>query len=141
MAPTFEDWCASVPPTIASDPLWRMEIVRWSTWAGVLAIADAASVRRVPACYRIADQLARAAGSVSANLWEGLWRPSALDRARYVTIALGSLRETQAWYLMTREAFPAEQFEDRMQLLLSIRRMLRAILRNHYRRIPARAPR
>jgi len=47
------------------------------------------------------DQFERASLSVVLNLAEGSAKPSAKDRARFYSIALGSLRETQAILALT----------------------------------------
>ena len=42
------------------------------------------------------DQLSRAASSVALNLAEGAGRATSKDQRKYFTIAMGSLRESQA---------------------------------------------
>jgi four helix bundle protein len=120
---------------MTSDLLWRLDVVRLAGWAGQLAAEDVAAVRSSSAGFRVADQLLRAVGSIGANLWEGLGRMSPLERARFATYALGSVREAMSWYLLARASFPAETFEQRMELLFRIRNMLIALLRNLSRRL------
>jgi four helix bundle protein len=44
--------------------------------------------------FRFCDQIRDASRSGPANLWEGFWRYSPRENARFVRIALGSLGET-----------------------------------------------
>jgi hypothetical protein len=37
---TFDEWLAEVPPELAQDPLWRMEVYRLAVFAGDLAWQD-----------------------------------------------------------------------------------------------------
>jgi four helix bundle protein len=135
MGPTYEQWLETVPKAVTSDAVWRMEAVRRAAWAGQHAVEDAVLVQRLPGCHRVADQLVRATGSIIADLWEGLGRTSVLDRARYVSYSLESLREAMSWYLLARSAFPSERFDARLEELVAIRRILIAFLRNHHRRM------
>jgi four helix bundle protein len=52
------------------------------------------------------EQMARAASSVALNLSEGSARPSATERRRFYTIALGSVRECQTILELTPNASP-----------------------------------
>lgn len=45
----------------------------------------------------VGKQLVRAADSIGANIAEGTGRGSYKDNARFITIARGSLAETQHW--------------------------------------------
>jgi four helix bundle protein len=49
-----------------------------------------------PAPSYLRDQLNRASSSIALNLAEGSGRPSKKEQARFYSIALGSLRESQA---------------------------------------------
>lgn len=53
-------------------------------------------VRAIPAPAYIRDQLQRASLSVVLNLAEGSAKPTPKERRRFYSIALASLRETQA---------------------------------------------
>jgi four helix bundle protein len=119
---------------MTSDPNWKLDVVRLATWATELALADASFVRGAPGCAKVADQLARAVGSISANLWEGLGRTSPRDKARYVAYALESTREAISWYVMIRKHLPPRSLSRRLAVLVRVRQMLVAFLRNHHRR-------
>ena len=55
------------------------------------------------------DQFDRASLSVVLNLAEGSAKPTAKDRARFYSIAFGSLRETQAILALTGHAAQLQQ--------------------------------
>ena len=61
------------------------------------------------------DQLNRASSSVALNLAEGSAKPSARDQARFYSIAMGSLRESQAAIeLIAAEADELRAMGDRL---------------------------
>jgi four helix bundle protein len=77
---------------------------------------------------KIAGQLYAAIGSIASNLGEGYAHSSGRDRARIFEYALGSARESMAWY---RTAFPVlgkVVVQQRLEKLEEIRRMLIAII-------------
>ncbi|MBI5288794.1 MAG: four helix bundle protein [Chloroflexi bacterium] len=79
--------------------------------------------------YRLVDQLSRAVASVPANIAEGQARGTAKEFAHFLSIARGSLMETQTYltlavrlgYLSDTEAGPA------LNLITEISKMLTAL--------------
>ncbi len=80
---TFNEWVESVPRELKEDPLWRMEVYRLSVFVADLAWPDLTKLIKDRRTISLADQLYRAAGSVSANIAEGYGRQSGKDQARY----------------------------------------------------------
>jgi four helix bundle protein len=66
-----------------------------------LAVALFHDCQRLKLRAPFKDQFERASLSVVLNLAEGSAKPTAKDRARFYSIALGSLRETQAILALT----------------------------------------
>ncbi len=124
----YSDWLATVPPTITTDPLWKMQLYRQALFAGELAWHDCDILRKQAASRAIADQLIRSAGSVSANIAEGYSRSGGKDRARFYEFAMGSARETRDWYYKAKHILNPDVIEHRMQLQSEIVRQLLNII-------------
>ncbi len=79
---------------------------------------------------RITDQLLRAAASVPANIAEGHARGTRKDYAHFVTIARGSLAETETFLLLAVEVGLVTQVDVKpaADLLDEIERMINALL-------------
>jgi len=62
--------------------------------AEVVRLSNAPAARRD---FKFRDQLVPAAASIAANIAEGYGRSAHADFARFIAIAIGSLRETETW--------------------------------------------
>ena len=71
-------------------------------------------VRDLKLPRHLKDQLLRAASSISLNLMEGRGKPTRCDQLRYFHIAMGSTRECQAVFALTR---PDEEITRLLDLL------------------------
>jgi four helix bundle protein len=120
----FQDWLAQIPSEITDDPLWKSEVYRLALFLGDLAWHDAVKVAQKPFARSLADQLLRAAGSISANVCEGYSRASGKDQARFYEYALGSAREARDWYFKARNVLEQEATDHRLNLLSQIIRQL-----------------
>jgi len=94
-----------VPEEITDDAVRKVEAYRLGLFLADLAWFDAANLLEERRSRRIADQLARAAGSIGANIEEGYSHRSGKERARYYTYSLGSARETRGSYFKGRHVF------------------------------------
>lgn len=117
-----DEWERGVPAAVSRDLLWKLNVYRAALYLLELAIRDA-KVLRTRRRDTIADQLVRAAGSVSANISEGYSRSSPADRVRLLDYALGSARECITWYQAASDVFPLPTLEARQDLLGRIRGM------------------
>jgi four helix bundle protein len=81
--------------------------------------------------YALADQLRRAAVSISANIAEGSRRTHQPDFARFLNIAEGSAAELESLLQLTVELGyrPTEDIADILQELDELQRMLLAFRR------------
>jgi four helix bundle protein len=120
----YQEWLAQVPAEIRDDPLWKSEVYRLALFLGDLAWHDASKLTEKPFARSIADQLLRAAGSISANVCEGYSRASGKDQARFYEYALGSAREARDWYFKARHILGEEATQHRLTLLSQIIRQL-----------------
>lgn len=119
---TQEEWEAGQPGAITRDLLWKLHVYRAALFLLHGALGDAKELRRNRR-YAIADQLVRAAGSVSANIAEGYSRSGTADRVRLLDYALGSARECITWYQAAADVLPLPVLEARHELLSRIRGM------------------
>ncbi|WP_412060230.1 four helix bundle protein [Rubrivirga sp. IMCC45206] len=126
----FQDWESTVPESIRGDVLWRMTVYRLALFLGDLSWDDVTTLHRDGRTRRIADQLYRAVGSISANVAEGYSRGSGKDRARFYEYSLGSAREARDWYFKGRHLLGAEITTHRLDLLAEICRQLLGTIRN-----------
>ena len=80
--------------------------------------------------YRLTSQLLRAAASVPANIAEGHARGTRKDYAHFVSIARGSLAETETILLLLVEVelLKSDQVEGALQLCAETGRMLNGLI-------------
>ena len=91
-------------------------------------LEDAEVIRQNPLTDKIAAQLYTAVGSIPANIVEGYSRSSGRDRARIFEYALGSARESIEWYESSKHLLERDTFDDRIQVLNEIARLLLAVI-------------
>ena len=121
---TFEDWAATVPRFVRSDPLWTVAAYRKSLFLSDLAWPDVTKLMSDRRTISLADQLYRAVGSVGANVAEGYSRGTGKDRVRFYEYALGSAREARDWYYKGRHVLGERVLNHRCELLAEIIRLL-----------------
>ena len=120
----YAEWLTTVPPEIAHDPIWKLEVYKLALFAGDIGWNDVLALSKNNLMWSVADQLHRSLGSISANLTEGYSRSKGLDRARFIEISLGSARESRDWYYKSRHVLPADVVKHRMELVTKIISML-----------------
>jgi four helix bundle protein len=109
-----------------SDPLERVTAYQLALVVADMVRRDVEEMRKDVVMREVAGQLLRAAGSVAANTAEGYARGTAADRKKFYEYALGSERETEAWYHTAGK----EPSADLRARLLSIRRLLLTMIRH-----------
>jgi four helix bundle protein len=124
------EWEASIPESIRGDALWRMTLYRLALYLGDLAWEDVTALHSDGRTRRVADQLYRAVGSISAIVAEGYSRGSGKDRARFYEYALGSAREARDWYYKARHKLGDDVANARLDLLADICRQLLGTIGN-----------
>jgi four helix bundle protein len=124
VAVTYEQWEATVPKEFTRDSLWKMESYRLGLFLADLAWHDALKLTKNRLTLGVADQLFRAASSVSPNLSEGYSRGTGKDRARFYEYALGSVRECRDWYYKARHVLDEAVIQHRLDLCIQLTRLL-----------------
>ena len=89
---------------------------------------DVERLRHHRVTEKVSAQLYAAVGSIVANIAEGYSRSSGRDRARIFEYALGSVRESMAWYESAEPVLSATIVRERLDTLEEIRRLLLAII-------------
>jgi len=120
----YKTWEQGVPEAYRVDSLWKMTAYRRALYLSDLCWEDAQALLKDRRTISVADQLYRAVGSISANLAEGYSRVSGKDRALFYQYALGSTREARDWYFKARHVLGAETFNQRVEILTEILRLL-----------------
>src|SRR5256885_54411 len=110
------------------DPLFRMRAYQIASELVAEAWKDAQILRHHRTTEKISGQLYAAVGSIAANLAEGYSRSSGKDRARIFEYALGSTRESMAWFRSAEPVLAHEIVRARLDKLETIRRLLLAII-------------
>ena len=120
----YTDWLPTVFPEITNDPLWHMEVYRFSLFIGDIAWFDVCKLAQDRRMLEVSDQLYRSVGSISANIAEGYSKASKKDQARFYEYSLGSAREARDWYFKARHVLSNEVALHRIRLLVQIIRPL-----------------
>ena len=125
---SFRDWLTAVPAEIKADSLWKMKAYQLALFAGNIGWRDVSKLTTDRRTRDIADQLYRALSSISANLAQGYSRGTGRDRARFYEDALGSARESRAWYFQARHVLDEKVVNHRLKLLTEIIRLTLAMI-------------
>ena|SRR6266480_306393 len=110
------------------DPLQRMRAYRLACELVGESWKDAERLTHHRTMEKVSGQLYAAVGSIVANLAEGYAHSSGKDRARIFEYALGSARESIAWFRSAEPVLGSEVVIKRIEKLDEIRRMLMAII-------------
>ena len=127
---TYDEWEATVPAVLKGDAVWRVQAFRLASYLARCAMDDTGALAGDARYLGQLNQLARAAGSVAANIGEGYARLSAADRVRYYEYALGSAAECKSWYLSLAPALAGDTLGSRLELLASITRLLLTMIKS-----------
>ncbi|MCI0475662.1 MAG: four helix bundle protein, partial [Anaerolineales bacterium] len=117
---SFEEWQTSVSNIIRADPLWKSAAYQKALFLYDLSWFDCDYLMDDTRGRKLAGQLIQASSSISANIEEGFGKGLGPDYARYLSIALGSSRETRGWYWRARHKIPMAVVEHRMALASEI---------------------
>ncbi|MEJ5199000.1 MAG: four helix bundle protein [Anaerolineae bacterium] len=114
---TYEEWEATVPLTLRTDPVWQFFAYRKALFLYDLMWDDCTTLMSDPRGRAVADQLTRSIGSISANIEEGYGRGFGKDRDHFLRISVGSARESKGWYFRARRLLAPELLARRLSLL------------------------
>ena len=123
------EWERKQPDAITKDPLWTLNCYRESMFLVDAVRDDAAKLAPHASLSDARGQLLTAVGSIAANIAEGYGRMTAADRAKFLSYALGSVREAITWYRALRPEGGDDPTADRVDRLARMRRMLIGLLK------------
>jgi four helix bundle protein len=122
------DPAPEIPQGKREDPLHRMRAYRLACELVSESWQDAEKLTHHRTMEKVSGQLYAAVGSIAANLGEGYAHSSGKDRARIFEYALGSTRESIAWFRSAEPVLGSEVVARRVEKLEEIRRLLLAII-------------
>ncbi len=125
---SFGDWAETVPSVIKAGPLWGSIFYQRALFLYDLCWYDCEVWSDDPRGRAVAQQIIRSCGSISANMEEGYGRGFGKDYARFLSISLGSARETKGWYFRGRHLMKPDVFEHRISLVDEVISMLIPII-------------
>jgi four helix bundle protein len=125
---SFENWLTTIPEDLTADSLWDYVAYQKALFLHDLVWFDCELLMKDPRGLAIVKQIMTAGGSISANIEEGYSKGFGLDYARYLTIALGSARETRGWYWRGRRLLPPDVLQHRFALLKEIIALLKTTI-------------
>lgn len=120
----FEAWKGTVHTSIRNDPLWNFQVYPKTLLIYNLVWEDCEYLLKDVRGRKIADQIIRSVGSVSANIEKGYGRGYGKDYGYHLRIAIAEARESRGWYWKGRKLLPPEVLDYRMKLLSEIIAML-----------------
>jgi len=127
---SFEAWKETVHANIRNDPLWNFQVYPKALFIYDLVWEDCEYLLKDVRGKKVAEQLIRSAGSVSANIEEGYGRGFGKDYGYHLRIAIAEARESRGWYWKGRRLLPADVLDHRMKLFSEIIAMLAPNLDN-----------
>lgn len=132
----FVQWQSSSVHHESFDPLWKLEAYRLARFAVTRAWDDSTALHRATLGASTAVQLWRAMSTVPAQIAEGYSRSSLADRLRFLEYALGSVRESIAWYGAAALILPKRDMSASVAALISLRRLLLVMIASPRTRLP-----
>lgn len=112
----YEEWEVQVHERVKREPIWQFVGYRKALFFYDLVWRDCEKLMEDKRGRAVAEQLIRSAGSISANLEEGHGRGYGKQRNWFLTVAIGSARESKGWYWRGRQLVTPQVLEHRLAL-------------------------
>ncbi len=133
----YASWEDTVPQRIKAEPQWRCYAYPKALFLYDLVWQDCGKLMNDLRGKAVAQQIIRSVGSISANIEEGYGRGIGTKSYRYfLSVAIGSARETKGWYFRSRRLLTTEVLEHRLALLDEIISLLATELARQRKRNP-----
>ena len=112
----YEEWEGGVHARVKREPVWQFFGYRKALFFHDLVWVDCEKLIHDVRGKAVAQQLIRSAGSISANVEEGHGRGYGKQRNWFLTVAIGSARESKGWYWRARHLFSTAVLDHRLAL-------------------------
>jgi four helix bundle protein len=112
----YEEWEGTVHERVKKEPTWEFWGYRKALFFYDLAWQDCRRLMRDTRGRAVAEQVIRSVGSISAHIEEGHGRGYGKQRNWFLTVAIGSARESKGWYWRGRELLSPEVLDHRLAL-------------------------
>ena len=113
---TYQEWEEGVHQRVKAEPVWAFAGYRKALFLYDLAWQDSGRLGEDARGRAVSGQLIRSCGSVSANIEEGHGRGYGKQRNWFLSVAIGSARETKGWYWRARRLLSSEVVDHRLAL-------------------------
>ena len=113
---TYEEWEAGIHERVKAESVWEFLGYRKALFLYDLAWKDCERLTRDRRGRAVAEQLIRSAGSISANVEEGHGRGYGKQRDWFLTVSIGSARESKGWYWRARDLLATDVLDHRLAL-------------------------
>lgn len=126
----YVEWEETVLPQIKHEISWKFFGYRKALFLYELCWQDCEESRKNALGRAVAEQLIRSVGSISANIEEGYDRGFGKERAYFLRIAMGSVRESKGWYYRAKPLLSLDILSRRLDLVDEVLALLVTELRN-----------
>ena len=113
---TYEEWEATIHERVKKEPEWEIWGSRKALFLYDLAWQDCERLMQDVRGRAVAEQLIGSVGSISANIEEGHGRGYGKQRNWFLTVAIGSGRESKGWYWRVRQLLSPDVLDHRLAL-------------------------